>query len=448
MEYYELRIRVNNKQPKHLIRAELRSMENRPVEQTKIQPRSPVRIHITTLEKIVFWSTMLGVFSGPAGIRFVFFTVTPFYGIMLCNLLLLSILVGFRKIPVWVICLFLYLTLSGAIGVANGTVTVLLVMKSLIGLTISPFYYFYFFKMKNNSYKRAFLAYTEVAVWFAVAGLPVWIFECIRAHQYVRLHGLSIEPAVFSVVILPATYWHINQLILYRKGWVKVAILLLTLILANSALGFLGIIFGTMLLISRYVKHFLIVPVVACIVAALIYTHSDIFQRRVDDTLLSISSEDLSQANLSTYSLLSNGYVALRVLEGNPLLGNGLGSHFISHHTYVDSIPGVEIFQIHGDQDTNAEEAGSLALRVFSELGLIGFSAVLIFLFYFYVGGSDMHSDICRAILVCFFVKLIRDGTYFGPEQFFFIYVYMLNYHDWRQRQKLQLSEARYCESQ
>jgi hypothetical protein len=114
----------------------------------------------------------------------------------------------------------------------------------------------------------------------------------------------------------------------------------------------------------------------------------------------------------------------------------------------VDSIPGVEIFQIHGDQDMNAEEAGSLALRVFSELGLIGFSAVLIFLFYFYVGGSDMHSDICRAILVCFFVKLIRDGAYFGPEQFFFIYVYMLNYHDWRQRQKLQLSEARYCESQ
>ena len=193
-------------------------MDNISLEQSAILRVSPIRIRNSTLEKIVFWTTMLGVFSGPAGYHYIF-TVTPFYGVMLCNLLLLSVLVGFRKIPVWVICLFLYLALSGAIGVANGTVTVLLVMKSLIGITISAFFYFYFFKMKNNSYERAFLTYTEIAVWFAVAGVPIWIFECIRAHEYIRFHGLSLEPAMFSVVVLPATYWHVNQFIVCRRGW-------------------------------------------------------------------------------------------------------------------------------------------------------------------------------------------------------------------------------------
>src|ERR1035437_7631308 len=112
-------------------------MDIRSLEHANLKPVSPLRIRKATIEKIVFWSTMLGVFSANTGIHFVFFTVTPFYGIIICNLFLLSVLVGFRRVPVWVICLSLYLTLSGAIGIANGTVTVLLVMKSLIGLTLS-----------------------------------------------------------------------------------------------------------------------------------------------------------------------------------------------------------------------------------------------------------------------------------------------------------------------
>ena len=197
-----------------------------------------------------------------------------------------------------------------------------------------------------------------------------------------------------------------------------------------------------MLMMSSHLKHFLIAPIGAFLVTASIYNLSFEFQRRVNDSFLSISNQDLSGANISTYALLSNAYVAMRVIEGNPLLGNGLGSHVVSHAMYVNNIPGVEFFEARDSQFLQAEEAASLAIRVLSELGLIGFSAVLVFLYFNYVGGSSMHSDICRAILVCLFVKLIRDGTYFGPEQFFFIYIYVLNHHDWLQRKKPQRSAA------
>jgi hypothetical protein len=247
---------------------------------------------------------------------------------------------------------------------------------------------------------------------------------------------------MFSLIILPATYWHANQALKNHKSWPKAALLLLTLILANSSLGFIGLLFAATLLMSKTKSRLLILPLIVCSAAFLMYTFSPEFQRRTTDTILSISSQDLSQANLSTYALLSNAYVVQQVIERDPLLGNGLGSHSISHATYVSQVPGYEIVASRGDQDLQADDSGSLLLRVLSDLGLVGISVVLIFLVHFYVGGASMNSDICRAILVCFFVKLIRDGTYFNPEQFFFIYIYILNYRDWRKGSSSQLSEA------
>ena len=37
------------------------------------------------------------------------------------------------------------------------------------------------------------------------------------------------------------------------------------------------------------------------------------------------------------------------------------------------------------------------------------------------------RAAISNALLVVFFLKLIRDGNYFAPEHFF-IFIYMLNY--------------------
>jgi hypothetical protein len=79
----------------------------------------------------------------------------------------------------------------------------------------------------------------------------------------------------------------------------------------------------------------------------------------------------------------------------------------------------------------NAEDGASFAFRVLSELGLVGIAGVLIFLVYFHVR-DGVYGAISNGVLVYFFFKLLRNGLYFEPEQFFFVFVYILNYRQFK----------------
>jgi hypothetical protein len=153
---------------------------------------------------------------------------------------------------------------------------------------------------------------------------------------------------------------------------------------------------------------------------------------RIDDTLLAATTENVSGANLSTYALISNMIVTQQVLKESPLIGNGLGSHPLSHEKFMGDVPGIQSFVDMGTSDLNAADAASLTLRVLSELGLLGYIGVLAFLIYFHASGSGPRSAISNAILVHFFLKLLRGGQYFDPEQFFFIFVYILNHRQFK----------------
>jgi len=116
------------------------------------------------------------------------------------------------------------------------------------------------------------------------------------------------------------------------------------------------------------------------------------------------------------------------VLKESPLIGNGLGSHDISRTRFMNDIQGIEFFiEMHVATATDTT-ANSLALHVLSEFGILGFLGVPIFLFHFHVGGRGPRAAISNAILVCFFLRLIRSGEYFQPDQFFFIFIYILNH--------------------
>ena len=128
------------------------------------------------------------------------------------------------------------------------------------------------------------------------------------------------------------------------------------------------------------------------------------------------------------YTFVSNAIVTQQVLKESPLFGNGLGSHQVSHARFLDSIPGVEYFSGMGLQSMNDMDAGSLTFRVLSEFGILGYLGVLFFVFHFHVGGNGPRAAISNGILVCFLLKLIRSGEYYQPEQFFFIFIYILNY--------------------
>jgi hypothetical protein len=347
---------------------------------------------------------------------------------MLVNLALMLLLVNFTHIQRWILWFIFYLAASGFIGIVNGTDTAPLFIKELLGISISVIYFYFFFKLIGNDFEQAFTAYARIAFWFAVIALPIWLGNCIYFHSFVRLQGLTSEPTAFCGLILPSYYWYTYHYFTNRRHGVGVAVFTLAIILSGSSNGFLCVGFGAMLLLSKRMKHLIVFPIAVGGIFGLAYTASPDVQLRVNDTFLAAATQDVSGSNLSTYALMSNLFVAQQVLKESPVIGNGLGSHSKSHSRFIRDIPGVESFIETGTGDLNAPDAASLAIRILSELGILGFSAVLIFLFCFYVGGSGPHSAICNAILVSVFLKLLRSGHYFPPDQFFLVFIYILNY--------------------
>jgi hypothetical protein len=158
---------------------------------------------------------------------------------------------------------------------------------------------------------------------------------------------------------------------------------------------------------------------------------------RVVDTVVAIQKSDVEDANLSTFALVSNMFVTAQVFDDSPILGHGLGSHPLSHARYLEEIPGIQSFIDMDAERLNATDAASLFLRSLSELGLVGLLGILVFIWYFHVPGDGLPAQISNAILIYFFLKLLRSGIYFGPEQFFFILVYVLNFRHFRAEQEL-----------
>ena len=113
-----------------------------------------------------------------------------------------------------------------------------------------------------------------------------------------------------------------------------------------------------------------------------------------------------------------SGHAAPRLIHTAAGMRNAIGLQNVGVDDFIDR----------GMADINAQDAASFTLRVLSEFGLLGYLGVLFFVFHFHVGGGARHAAISNAILVSFFLKLVRGGIYFPPEQFFFIIIYLLNY--------------------
>jgi hypothetical protein len=385
------------------------------------------------LRNYLYYSTLIYVFSlliiVRLGLSIRFIEV---------SLLLICLVVNVTRVSAWIYWFLLYLGMSGIIGIARGTDSLPQFLIEFRAISINLLFYSFFFKLIRNDFERAFFTYTRIAFWFAVIAFPLWVGSCITAHDYIRLQGLATEPAEFCSIILPAYYWYAYQLFTERKRGVEVAVFTLAVTLSGSSLGYLSVAFGILLLLSRGSKHILTGFLTVCVLLGTAYEASSFFRMRVDDTLLAATTLDFSGigSNLSAYSLVSNALVTEQVLKESPLIGNGLGSHAISHARFLGNLRGIEFFVDMNLENANALEAGSFTLRVLSEFGILGYLGLLAFLVYFHVGGKGPRAAMSNAILVCFFLKLIRSGQYYPPEQFFFVFIYILNHRKFRRESR------------
>jgi hypothetical protein len=236
-----------------------------------------------------------------------------------------------------------------------------------------------------------------------------------------RAKGLLGEPAHFTGIMLPAFLYYVFNFKTYKA---KSITLIMAFLLSFSSVGYLGVLVG-ILMLSRRINIFAITALLglSVLLGVIIYSTSDMVKLRVDDTLSVFGTIDVSEVNLSTYALASNFYVTEMVLKSNPFLGHGIGSHPISHDKYIYGLTGVESFTTSTEFEFNKEDANSLLLRILSEMGILGAIGVFYFLIKNYTA-KDGFYQISRALILYFIYKLLREGHYFSPEMYFFVFTY------------------------
>jgi hypothetical protein len=271
--------------------------------------------------------------------------------------------------------------------------------------------------------------YTRLAYWVCWIGILMLPLQYAFHDSYLRAHSVMAEPAQFMMIVMPAIYYFLEGTVFHGKYKLESAIGLLAMFLADSSVGYVGLLLILICLVAKS-RHKLLLVTVPLIVAVSIGGFrlvSANFQARFDDIVKAATTLNVAEVDVSTYALASNAYVALRVLQEHPLLGNGLGSHEQSHDKYLFDIAGVGNISAE-NQKMNKEEAASMLIRTASDLGLVGVFLVLLFVWKFHLSGPSQAATINNAILIYLLLKLFRAGHYFPPEFFFFVFAYVFSY--------------------
>lgn len=375
------------------------------------------------MKKFVLYSTLIGVFAEAATYN-LGFTFKLLYLVIVTNFLILSKYWAIR-VPKFQLFLLGYLSLSATISIAMGTNDFAHAFEQIIGINISFLYFYNFFLLFKNRMKVVFDAYIVAVYWLAIIGLVIFAYEIASGNLNFRLHSLLTEPAHYTGAILPAFYYLLKN---YRKYKAKFFIVLISILLAGSSVGFIGMLICFFLYNKTvFSAKNIVIYSSSVFFGVVLYLTIDNVKLRVDDTLNSSTSLDVSGANWSTYALISNLYITTKVLAINPIFGNGIGSHELSHQKYLSGLIGVEEFVL--IPELNAKDANSLMLRILSDMGFLG-AVIVIFLISKGYTNDDRYYIISRALLVYFFYKLLREGHYFSPEMYFFIMMFYFNFQE------------------
>ena len=299
-------------------------------------------------------------------------------------------------------------------------------ISQLLGITITGLYFYNFFLVADLS--KVTKLYLSLSVYIAILGL---IFYFLRLNPFAyfdnefRLMSIFKEPAHYVVVVLPACYFFLRS-----KLFLKFFILFISIILSESSLGYIGcgMMFIFPFLNLKKLKYLLIAVPLILTVFFYTYKNFESFQMRVDDsmdnlTVLKNGKFDES-TNLSSYVMLSNLYITKQNIIEHPL-GSGIGSHHYMFTTrYHKTMRPPNYINKLGHKFDNSFDANSLFTRISSEFGIIGIICVIFFLIRSFSVSFSNSNFILQGILIYFLLKLFRDGTYFPPELFFFIWMF------------------------
>lgn len=310
------------------------------------------------------------------------------------------------------------------------------ILFQLVGIFIMGNYFSNFFQNSCLTVDEIFRKYYKYSYYLSILGLCFLVIflifridiayelsEIIPFYGYVsgfspsiRIKSILLEPAHFAGIILPAFYYSLKH---FKKEKTKLVIFSTTLIFTFSSIGYLGILLSIILIAinSSLVKKVSLVSL-GIIAGIFAFNKVEDFSMRLTDTFKVFSNQNSSfeGINVSTYTLYANFFVTSNVLKDSPLWGHGLASHPVSYDRYISD------WIYERDSHLNKQDANSLALRILSELGIIGLLGALYFIKRNYCNDKEAISS---AILIYFVYKLLREGHYFSPEMYFFIFMFI-----------------------
>lgn len=375
------------------------------------------------MRKYILYSTVLLIFLDT-----VIFTasidIKTFYLILLFNFSFLLLTWDFKLPRIYTVVLC-YLWISGLLEVLFGPDLFSLYLKEVIGITITSFYYYLFFKYQKRSPIEIFDLYARAAVWVSLFGIFLSLVESLITHAFVPVKSVLIEPSDFAIVMMPAFYYYASMEKTAEHRRRRMWTILVAILLSVSSVGMLGIFLSVALLLRRKSWGLFFAPVLVGALFVITYASSEHFRLRVDDTAQSASTLDVSDTNPSTYALISNAYVVVRALQERPIFGYGVGGHVVAHSKYLDDLLGSTGVADETIMNLNDRDANSLFLRTMSEFGLVGISLIIYFIVKFWTPGNTMYSSISTAILIYFCMILLRSGKWFDPEMYFFVWIYL-----------------------
>lgn len=315
-----------------------------------------------------------------------------------------------------------------------------------VGVFVLGNYFFNLFRFLSVDYRVVFSKYVTIAYFLSIIGLLFLVFYLVSGIEISyemsklpffgyrdlryneRVRSLLLEPAHFAGIILPAFFYTLSNFKTQKK---KFFVFFFTLLFTFSTIAYIGL-FLSFLFVGGGRSIIIKIVVAVFVLLGFFYAYTVVkdFKMRLDDTLVAFSDNRKSEVgdlNLSTYTLYANYFVTTEVLKDNPIFGHGVASHPESYRTYIKDM------YSSNSTTLNMEDANSLMLRILSEMGVLGFLLVAVFISRNYVNDVDF---IAKSILFYFFYKLFREGHYFSPEMYFFVVLYLQNMQSFKLKNK------------
>jgi hypothetical protein len=378
-----------------------------------------------SIKKYLLYSSVFAIFTEAFFFNFIIDWKLLYLIIIVNYFLLLKI----KKITlnIYFVVLLLFLLIHGLLMYTVISIPYNYMFSQIIGIAVIGTYYYNFVSLYKK--EEIMNVYLKIALVVGVIGYPLYFLN-INLNDG-RLQSIFKEPAHYVIVIIPACYFYLKN-----KNYLNFSILFGTLILSNSSLGYVGCAL-MFILPNLTLKRAGILVVLMPIVASIflfVYNEFPFFKLRVDDTYNSLNVINTGKfnedTNLSSYVLISNLYIAKNNITDHPL-GSGIGSHHYMHtKRYLKTMRPPEYLRKQKKETANSFDANSLFTRICSEFGIIGFLFLVLVLYKTSQCFKSTELFFAQGIFIYFLLKLFRDGTYFPPEFYLFIWLFYIYYKD------------------